>query len=257
MPFKTWLEHIFLVSKCVLALSIAFAFIYTPIAVKTELQSTRKAAIIELQATRTEAAGLINSRFDSLQSNIGSWIKVADRRLGSIEKTADNRLGSLETNTLSLASDIRSDLFTQVDKIEKTLDKQLTVTNSNVGEVTKAWAVVPAQVGARINTQTDCEKNKLCFQNLLADTLIDVRYTSRDVSQASQTFSGAIPVWTKNTTDITTSFANTSKNIDRLTTPKWYDRALGYALNGAILYRQFNPATSVVTTVVQATSSRP
>lgn len=257
MPFKTRLEQAYLICKCLLVLSIAFACVYTPVVVRSELQSARKDVILEVQATRTDAKDLVNTRFDSLQNSVGGWLKVADRRLASLEKTTDNRLGSIEKNTFTLASDLRTDVFKRVDKIEGDLNTQLTTTNSHVGEVTKAWAIVPSTVGARLDKQTDCATNKLCFQNLFADTMIDVRYTARDVSTASQTFGAAVPVWTKNTTDITTSFANTSKNIDRLTTPKWYDRVLGYALNGAILYRQFNPATNVVTTVVQATSGRP
>ena len=43
----------------------------------------------------------------------------------------------------------------------------------------------------------------------------------------------------------TLRFSNVADNVDRLTKPKWYDRVLGYTLNGAILYRNLNPATNL------------
>lgn len=257
IPFDFCLEKAYLLSKCILVLSIAFAFIYTPLAIHSELQSARKDVILEVRSTRNEAKELINSRFDSLQGSVSSWINVVDRRLYSIEKTADKRLGSIETKTVSLASNFSSDFFSRFDKLESDVNGQLTVTNNHIGEVSKSWSNIPSVIGSRFDVQTDCEKNKLCFQNLLTDTLIDVRYTTRDISTTTQLFNSAVPIWTKNTTEITTSFANTSKNIDRLTKPRWYDRLLGYTLNGAILYRQINPGINVVTEVVKTNSSVP
>jgi hypothetical protein len=46
-------------------------------------------------------------------------------------------------------------------------------------------------------------------------------------------------------------------NIDRLTKPHWYDRLLGYGLNGVILYRNLNPATNLTVKGVQAITGRP
>ena len=34
-------------------------------------------------------------------------------------------------------------------------------------------------------------------------------------------------------------------NINRLTKPRWYDRLLGYGLNGVVIYRNLNPATNL------------
>jgi len=46
--------------------------------------------------------------------------------------------------------------------------------------------------------------------------------------------------------------AATASNLDRLTKPHWYDRLIGYGLNGVLIYRNLNPVTSL--TVAGATT---
>ena len=46
-------------------------------------------------------------------------------------------------------------------------------------------------------------------------------------------------------------------NINRLTKPRWYDRVLGYGLNGVVIYRNLNPATNLTVKGAQLVSSRP
>jgi hypothetical protein len=44
--------------------------------------------------------------------------------------------------------------------------------------------------------------------------------------------------------------------LNRLTKPKWYDRLLGYGLNGVVIYRNLNPATSVAVRATQLLTAR-
>jgi len=55
----------------------------------------------------------------------------------------------------------------------------------------------------------------------------------------------------------TLRFSNVADNVDRLTKPKWYDRVLGYTLNGAILYRNLNPATNLTVKGAQFIQAQP
>jgi hypothetical protein len=45
--------------------------------------------------------------------------------------------------------------------------------------------------------------------------------------------------------------------VNHLTTPHWYDRVLGYGLNGVVIYRNLNPATNLIVKGAQVISSRP
>ena len=46
-------------------------------------------------------------------------------------------------------------------------------------------------------------------------------------------------------------------NLDRLTKPHWYDRLLGYGLNGVVIYRNLNPAASIAAKGALIVSGRP
>lgn len=46
-------------------------------------------------------------------------------------------------------------------------------------------------------------------------------------------------------------------NVNQLTKPRWYDRLLGYGLNGVVIYRNLNPATNLTVKGAQLVSSRP
>ncbi len=50
---------------------------------------------------------------------------------------------------------------------------------------------------------------------------------------------------TANVDMATSEFSGVATNLNRLTKPKWYDRLLGYGLNGAVIYRNLNPVTSI------------
>jgi hypothetical protein len=46
-------------------------------------------------------------------------------------------------------------------------------------------------------------------------------------------------------------------NVNQLTKPRWYDRLLGYGLNGIVVYRNLNPATNLTVKGVQIASASP
>jgi hypothetical protein len=56
---------------------------------------------------------------------------------------------------------------------------------------------------------------------------------------------------------IGTGIAGTAANLDRLTKPHWYDRLIGYGLNGVMIYRNLNPATNLTVKGAQLVTGRP
>ena len=74
--------------------------------------------------------------------------------------------------------------------------------------------------------------------------------TMRDIQRATPQL---LTTWQQIEKDVSGSAAN----INSLTKPRWYDRVLGYALNGAVLYRNLNPVTNLTVTGAQAIASRP
>lgn len=219
----------------------------------TATAQTANKTLLELPRT-------FDTRLESTQTQVLSQIdKIQIRLFGEVHnlvQKTDTRMGSIETK-----------LFDSIDGARFDFNSQLTTTNQSVSTLVAAYAQVPAAVGSRyerdFNPYFDCKKNGLCIQGQATDTLFAIRDASRSTSKTmsgikeimpkveghiltiSNTFATDIP-------KITTNFASITGNIDRLTKPKWYDRLIGYGLNGAIMYRNFNPATNLTLKGAQA-----
>jgi hypothetical protein len=78
------------------------------------------------------------------------------------------------------------------------------------------------------------------------------KVTAGETAQTMRDFRFAVPSFiaqgntiAANVNVATSQFSGVATNLNRLTKPKWYDRLLGYGLNGAVIYRDLNPITSV------------
>jgi methyl-accepting chemotaxis protein len=209
---------------------------------------------------QTDVMGKIDTVQDKLNTQVTSLATLSTDRIGNLSTTADNRIGNLE-----------KDVFDAVKDLSGKVDKQLTTTNASITKLTDVYAGIPDVVGKRYEkdfaSYFDCAKNRLCLQGQASDTMFAVRTTSRDTSAAMSTFATTLPVLSSNVTSISNTFATDipkitdnfngiAFNINRLTKPHWYDRVLGYALNGAILYRSLNPVTNLTLTGAQIVSSQ-
>ena len=89
----------------------------------------------------------------------------------------------------------------------------------------------------------DCDHNADCVFNRYVGASRGIEHAAQDVSVMSADFRGALPkaltVWE----DFGSQADGVASNLNRLTKPKWYDRLLGYGLNGVVIYRNLNPAT--------------
>jgi len=122
--------------------------------------------------------------------------------------------------------------------------------------VATAYAAIPATVGARFDKYTDCSTNDLCWQGQFSDSLFAIRTTSRDVSTTMDGLNHSLPIFESNVTKISDTFAvgvpkittnveNITANINKITHPHWYDRLLGYVVDGAVIYRNLSPIPSL------------
>ena len=79
--------------------------------------------------------------------------------------------------------------------------------------------------------------------------------TMRDVRSAVPSFITQGQRISANVDTATAQFSGVATNLNRLTKPKWYDRLLGYGLNGVVIYRDLNPVTSLTVRGVQFLTS--
>lgn len=166
-----------------------------------------------------------------------------DNRISSVENRLFKRISSIENNTFKRIDSIEQKTFVSVKNIENEL---MLLSNE--------YKTIPKnseKIFARFDTQTNCNINDYCWQNLTSDLLIDTRNTVRETSKTFQveipkitknigsmtnTFDQKFPVIVDNTTKITDNAQKFTENMDRLTKPKWYDRMIGWGVNSSIIY---------------------
>lgn len=207
----------------------------------------------QLTLTTAELPAIVDNRLASMQKDV----------LGKIDTVQDKL--TAEVNVLANKTDkrlesVQGDFFKSVDGIRGDMNTQLTATNKSVDRLVTVYANVPMQVSARYDkdfgTFFDCKKNNLCLQGQASDTMFAVRDASRSTSLTMRGVNKTLPklethaltianTFATDIPKITGNFASITGNIDRLTKPRWYDRLLGYGLNGVVMYRNLNPATDV------------
>src|ERR1043165_771317 len=103
------LEKVLTASKAFLCIALACSIISIPFILNWQLTSLRNDAKIQINATRTETIGLVNTRFDSLQASVTNWLG-----------TADHRIASLQKDTFQQLADLRGDTFARIDVLSNT-----------------------------------------------------------------------------------------------------------------------------------------
>jgi len=90
------------------------------------------------------------------------------------------------------------------------------------------------------------------------------KVTAGETAQTMRDFRNAFPSFiaqgrqiSANVEAATLEFSSVATNLNRLTKPKWYDRLLGYGLNGVVIYRNLNPVTNLTVKGAQFLTSRP
>ena len=214
----------------------------TVAAIPGEVEATRRELIGVVEAARKDLTAQVESaRQDVLtrserqsaalrtdvMAEVAEIRKMADRRLGDTLARADTALGTVEA--------LRRDLKPVLD-------------NS---------AAITAQVNASLPLFLDCDHNADCFFNRYVGASRGIERAALNFGQASTTFNSALPGFVRNADSLVADSAATANNIKRLTTPKWYDRLIGYGLNGVVIYRNLNPVTSLAITGAQFLSARP
>jgi hypothetical protein len=211
-----------------------------PVAVSTAVKDTRSALVQQVAATREDlvnqiaaarkdAFGQIATLRGDVMGEVTQIRTTADRRIGDTLGRVDVALGEIE--------EIRGDfkpILAHVNSISQHTDDATAVLFRR--------DALPAQIlGLTAATKV---------------TMGEWAQLSREAQRALPGFLDQGKSIAGNVQIATFRFSNVADNVDRLTKPKWYDRILGYTLNGAILYRNLNPATNVTVKGVQLLSSQ-
>ena len=210
----------------VCAIQLVRAATATVSAVPGEVRATRAALVDEIQAARKDVLGRSERQVVALRKDLmaeaGEIRETADRRVGDTLARADEALETAESlrRGLQPVLDTAQGILHDADRTVIDLHPQM------------LGLVAASKVTAGETAQTMRE-----FRNAVPSFIAQGQKISANVDTATLEFSGV------------------ATNLNRLTKPKWYDRLLGYGLNGAVIYRDLNPVTSLTVKGLQFLTS--
>jgi len=217
--------------KGILFLSIAGCLLYGTF-VATRIMTTIEADVLRTtEFTRNEVGQLRADTFAFLDNTTAQL----DRRIGSIEKNTFARLDSVEANT-----------FASLERMETNINR---ITDETI-LLSQDYRKV-AQTVDRLEPFLNCDENDFCWQNLTTDSLISFRNVSVDANKTFLMINEHVPVLTEDFTRISNSLSDgvpkivensgeITKNINALTKPRWYDRLIGWGVNGSLIWFNIN-----------------
>jgi len=233
---------------CVLLAALTALVVSTILVVRTipdEVRATRTALVQEVDATRADLNRQIQSAMVRSERQVATLRTDVLAQVDQIRQTADHRLG----DTLARADTALGTVQTALGAVEQT--------RQDLKPTLDQTAAITAQINQALPLFLDCDHNPDCAFNRYVGVSKGIERAAMNLGQASTDVRGTLPGMLTTWNRIGQSVAGTAANIDRLTKPHWYDRLLGYGLNGVVIYRNLNPVTSLTVTGAQILSGRP
>lgn len=229
--------------------AVAVTTAYVVGAVPDEIRATRAAATGEVRATRAALVGEVRATRRDLDAQLNSLAARSERQFSAlrletlaevdqIRQTADRRLG----DTLARADTALGTVAAARRDLQPTLENS---------------AAITAQVNDALPLFLDCDHNPDCMFNRYVGASKGIESAAMNFGQASADARKAVPQMLATWNQIGVGVAGTASNLDRMTKPHWYDRLIGYGLNGILIYRNLNPVTSLTVAGAQLVSGRP
>lgn len=191
-----------------------------------EVSATRVALVDEVRAARKDVLARSERQVAGLRKDVMA-------EAGEIRETADRRVGDTLARAdavLETAEGLRRDLKPVIDAAQGTLH--------------------------------DADRTVADLHPQLLGLVAASKVTAGETAQTMRDFRSAVPSFiaqgntiAANVNVATGEFSGVATNLNRLTKPKWYDRLLGYGLNGAVIYRDLNPVTSLTVKGLQLLTS--
>ena len=213
----------------------------TVAAVPAEIRLTRAALLREADAARQDLTHQIAAAC------------VAALALSDRQATA------FRTGILAQTADFSDTAGRRIGGTLSQIDSALATTASLESELRPTLrhsAAIAAQIDDSLPMFLDCDHNPDCVFNRYVGVSRGIETAATDVSGMSRDFRRDWPAYLKTWQDIGVQTDGFVANMNRLTRPRWYDRLIGYTLNGVVIYRSLNPVGAAVTGA-QILSSRP
>ncbi len=188
-------------------------------AIPGEIANLRGDLLQEARATRRDLLGRTDRQVTAIRGDamaqLSQFREAADQRVGDTLARADRALATIDS--------LRQDLKPMLDHSAR----------------------ITAQVDDSLPLFLDCDHNPDCVFNRYVGASKGIERAAGNVAQMSGDFRGALPKAIDAWQGIGDDVHGITGNVKKLTTPKWYDRALGYGLSFGAAYRDLNPGYNV------------
>ena len=213
----------------------------TVAAVPAEIRLTRAALVHQADAARQDLTH-----------------QLAAARVAALE-LSDRQATAFRTGILAQTADFGGATSRQIGGTLSRIDTAVATTTSlerELGPTLRHSAAIAAQIDDSLPMFLDCDHNPDCVFNRYVGVSRGIETAATDVSGMSRDFRRDWPAYLKTWQDIGVQTDGFVANMNRLTHPHWYDRLIGYTLNGVVIYRSLNPVGAAVTGA-RILSSRP
>lgn len=183
--------------------------------------------------------GLI-AAVDALPAQIvAPLLNVVDKHATRIENKVDGRLASIQGDIRALGSQVVTAADTRVGDTLARADAAIGQIREIRGDLRPTLENAAAITG---NVATITASDNI--PGAIRDTrffLARAARTAGHIEQASDEARLFFPKAVVNFQSIGANVDGITGNVKRLTTPRWYDRVLGYGLSAGTMYRDLNP----------------
>ncbi len=184
--------------------------------------------------------------------------QVAAARVAALA-LSDRQATAFRTGILAQTADFSGTTSRQLGGTLSQIDSALATATSLEGDLRPTLrhsAAIAAQIDDSLPMFLDCDHNPDCVFNRYVGVSRGIETAATNVSGMSRDFRRDWPAYLKTWQDIGVQTDGFVANMNRLTRPRWYDRLIGYGLNGVVIYRSLSPVGAAVTGT-QILSSRP
>ena len=207
---------------------------------------------IELVRAATAAVSVLPGEVAATRAALLDEVRKARQ---DVMARSERQVAALRQDVMAQADSVRAAADRRVGDSLSRVDAALDIADSLRREMEPVLAAAQATLHDTDRTVADLHPQLL---GLVAASKV----TAGETAQTMRDFRGAVPDFiaqgqriTANVDTATSEFSGVATNLNRLTKPRWYDRLLGYGLNGVVIYRNLNPVTSLTVKGVQFLTS--
>jgi hypothetical protein len=159
---------------------------------------------------------------------------------------SERQVAALRKDVMAEAGEIRRDADQRVGETLARADSALSTAEGLRRDVQPLLLAAESTLHDADRTVIDLHPQLLGLVAASKVTAGETAQTMRDFRNAVRSLITQGEAITANVNAATTEFSSMATNLNRLTKAKWYDRLLGYGLNGVVMYRDLNPVTNLI-----------